>query len=70
MILLAWLHRRLGYHDTRELLRDMAQSDEGFDADGRSHACTRLLSRAERLNGIGPEDLVRYEATSAARWRR
>ncbi len=61
MILLAWLHRRLGYHDTRELLRDMAQSDEGFDADGRSHACTRLLSRAERLNGIGPEDLVRYD---------
>lgn len=61
MILLAWLHARLGYADTPELLRDMAQADDGFDADGRSHACKRLLSRADRLSDIGREDLLRYD---------
>ncbi len=60
MTLLAWLHRRLGYIDTREMLRDMEQADEGFDSDGRSHACVRLLSRSERLGGVSREDLLRY----------
>ena len=61
MTLLAWLHGRLGYADTPELLGDIAQADEGFDADGRSYACTRLLSRADRLNDISREDLLRYD---------
>ncbi len=62
MTLLAWLHKRLGYADTRELLTDLAQVDEGFDADGRSYALARLLSRRSQLDGITSDDLERYDA--------
>lgn len=62
MTLLAWLHERLGYADTRELLADLAQIDEGFDADGRSYALARLSSRRSQLNGITISDLARYDA--------
>ena len=61
MTLLAWLHHRLGYADTRELLADLAQVDEGFDPDGRSHALARLASRASRLNGVTVANLERYD---------
>lgn len=61
MTLLAWLHRRFGYIDTREMLRDMEQVDEGFGPDGRSHVCARLLTRSERLAGVAREDLLRYD---------
>ncbi len=61
MTLLAWLHARLGFVCAREALREMEQADEGFDADGRSHACTRLLSRSEHMRGVGREDLLRYD---------
>ena len=62
LVLLAWLHERLGYADTRELLAEMATADEGFGADGRSAVCTRLISRAHRLDGVGVDDLLRYDA--------
>ena len=61
MTLLAWFHQRLGYSDTRELLEDVAQAAEGFDADGRSHAFARLASRADRLDDISTADLARYD---------
>ncbi len=61
MSLLAWLHERLGYRDTPEMLRDLAETDEGFDADGRSHVCARLLTRSDRLQAIGRKDLLRYD---------
>ena len=61
MTLLAWLHRRLGYDDTRALLADLGQVDEGFDADGQSHAFARIASRANRLDGITTGDLERYD---------
>ena len=62
MTLLAWLHRRLGYADNHELLADLCQVDEGFDADGRSHALARLASRASRFHGIATADLERYDS--------
>ena len=60
-MLLAWLHRQLGYQDTRELLADLGQVDEGFDADGRSHALARLASRSSQFSGIGTADLEGYD---------
>ena len=61
MTLLAWLHSRLGYADTSELLADFAKVDEGFDADGRSHALAHITARASRLDGITTADLERYD---------
>ena len=61
MTLLAWLHQRLGYKETRELLVDLAEASEGFDAEGRSHAFARLASRADKLEGITTSDLARYD---------
>ena len=61
MTLLAWLHRRLGYDDTRTLLGDLSHVDEGFDANGKSHAFARLASRASRLDGITTGDIERYD---------
>ncbi len=62
LTLLAWLHQRLGYQDTRELLADLSQVDEGFDADGRSHALARLASSSKRFVGISSEDLEGYDS--------
>ena len=61
LTLLAWLHQRLGYQDTRELLADFGQVDEGFDAEGRSHALARLNSRSKQFNGISAADLEGYD---------
>ena len=49
LVLLSWLNERLGYNNNRELLADIKQADEGFNADGHSHIYTRLTSRAGRL---------------------
>ena len=59
--LLSWLQSRLAYGSTEKLLTDIKESDEGFDAEGRSYICTRLLSRAGRLNEITSDDLQRYD---------
>ena len=61
LTLLAWLHQRLGYQDTQELLADLGQVDEGFDADGRSHALARLASRSGRFADISNADLEGYD---------
>ena len=61
LVLLAWLHDRLGYADNGELLADIKQADEGFDAEGRSHIYARLASRSEKMRDIGLEDLARYD---------
>ena len=70
MTLLGWLHQQLGYTDTRELLADLSVADEGFDADGRSHAFARIAARASMLDGITTADLERYDGMSAQRLRR
>ena len=61
LILLSWLHDRLGYADSSELLKDAGKVDEGVDSDGRSRLCQRLASRAGRFKGIGEDDLARYD---------
>lgn len=61
LVLLDWLHQRLGYDNTEQLLADIKQADEGFDPEGRSHIHARLSSRAERMQGITKDDLQRYD---------
>ena len=61
LVLVDWLHQRLGYDDTKQLLADIKQSDEGFDAEGRSHICARLSSRAARMKEVTDSDLKRYD---------
>lgn len=61
LVLLAWLHERLGYKTTAELLDAAKQADEGYDGDGRSYACKYLLARQSGLDGMTPGDLERYD---------
>ena len=62
LVLLAWLNERLGYRENRALLADMAQADEGFDAEGRSYIYARLASGESRLKDVSLTDLARYDA--------
>ena len=61
LVLLDWLHQRLGYDNTEQLLADIKQADEGFDPEGRSHIHARLSSRAERMQEVTKDDLQRYD---------
>ena len=61
LALLNWLHGQLGYRDTLDLLRDIREADEGFDANGRSHISTRLETRSKHLHGLTVHDLQRYD---------
>ena len=60
LVLLAWLNDLFGYKNNQELLQDIKESDEGFDAEGRTHIYRRLMSRGGRVR-IPPEDLERYD---------
>jgi hypothetical protein len=60
LVLLAWLNRLLGFETNRDLLADMRESAEGFDADGRSHIYHRLYSRGDRVK-VSIADLARYD---------
>jgi DNA or RNA helicases of superfamily II len=60
LLLLSWLNSLLGYEKNRELLEDMKQAEEGFDAQGRSHIYYRLISRGSKLK-ISADDLARYD---------
>ena len=59
--LLAWLHRRLGYENTRDLLKDIKPINEGFREDGRSHICVHLESRSSQMQGLTVHDLQSYD---------
>ena len=61
LALLHWLHSRLGYEDTLELLRDTKMLDEGTDANGRSAISTHLATRSKQLHGLTTDDLQRYD---------
>ncbi len=61
LALLAWLHSRLGYTKTTNLLSDLKRADEGFDSEDRSHVYARLASQAEQLQGVTTGDLERYD---------
>ena len=60
LILLAWLNDQFGYKNNQELLQDIRNSDEGFDAEGRTHIFRRLMSRGNKVR-IPPDDLERYD---------
>ena len=61
LALLHWLHRRLGYEDTRQLLKDIKHINEGYDETGRSHISTHLASRSNLLHGLTSDHLQRYD---------
>ena len=64
--LLAWILDRLGYESSAEILADMKRADEGFDADGASGIRLTLAGQSNRLNGVTPDDLRRYDDNIAA----
>ena len=59
--LLSWLLSRLGYATAKDMLDDMGQADEGYDDEGRSRFCVRLISRESQMRGINRADLERYD---------
>ena len=61
LALLGWLHRRLGYENTAELLRDIKPINEGFGEDGHSHICAHLESRSGQFQGLTVHDLQGYD---------
>ena len=61
LALLNWLHSRLGYDDTRDLLRDIKQINEGYDENDRSHISVHLASRSNQMLGLTSDDLQRYD---------
>ena len=60
LILLSWLNDQFGYGHNRDLLTDMKDSAEGFDAEGRSYIYHRLVARGDAVK-ISQDDLHRYD---------
>jgi len=60
LVLLAWLNSFLGYQTNRALLSDMRQTDEGFDASGRSYIYHLLEARGDKVKLPLP-DVARYD---------
>ena len=60
LALQAWLHRQVGYPDSRSLLEDIKPAAEGFDPDGRSYVYARLTARSGLPESIR-NDLDRYD---------
>ena len=61
LALLAWLNQQLGYADTRALLKDIGQLNEGFREDERSDISIHLEARSGQMQGVTVEDLQRYD---------
>ncbi len=61
LALLGWLHSRLGYANTRALLGDIEQLNEGFREDGRSHIFAYLEARSDRIRDLTVQDLQHYD---------
>jgi hypothetical protein len=60
LVLLAWLNEHFGYENNRDLLTDMKEASEGFDASGRSYIFHRLEARGDKVS-IPLTDLSRYD---------
>jgi hypothetical protein len=60
LVLLAWLNDLFGYRSNRDLLADMKEAAEGFDASGRSFVYHRLIARGDKVK-IPPAGLARYD---------
>ena len=61
LALLDWLHSRLGFAGTADLLAAVKPTDEGFDPEGRSHIHALLASRGGQLRDVTTGDLRRYD---------
>ncbi len=60
LLLLAWLNGLFGYERNRDLLADMKEAGEGFDASGHSYIYHRLVARGDKVK-VAPADLARYD---------
>ena len=60
LVLLAWLNDLLGYRSNRELLGDLKDAAEGFDATGRGHLWHHLAARDDQVK-VPRTDLARYD---------
>lgn len=60
LVLLAWLNSLFGYEQNRDLLADVREAAEGFDASGRSYVNLRLTARGDKVK-ISAADLARYD---------
>lgn len=60
LVLLTWLNSLFGYDSNRDLLADLREAGEGFDASGRSYVYHRLIARGDKVK-ITPADLARYD---------
>lgn len=60
LILLSWLNDQFGYEQNRDLLADLKDSAEGFDAEGRSYIYHSLVARGDAVK-ISRDDLSQYD---------
>jgi hypothetical protein len=60
LVLLAWLNDLFGYSRNRDLLADIKEAAEGFDASGRSFIYHRLTARGDKVK-IRAGNLARYD---------
>src|SRR6266545_6488149 len=60
LVLLAWLNGLLGYESNRDLLADIKEAAEGFDASGRSYIYHQLVARGDKVK-MPLADLARYD---------
>lgn len=66
--MLAWLNSLFGYNSNRDLLADIKEAAEGFDASGHSFVYLRLIARGDKLK-IRPADLARCDDNVRAHLR-
>lgn len=60
LVLLGWLHDRLGYGSADELLHDFREVNEGFSTNNHSYVHLKLRARSNKLK-ISLYDLDRYD---------
>jgi hypothetical protein len=60
LVLVAWLNSLFGYEHNQELLKDIADTAEGWDSSGRNHVIGRLLSRGDKCL-MKQAELSRYD---------
>lgn len=60
LVLLAWLNDLFGFGHNRDLLKDMKEAAEGFDASGRSFVYYQLIARGDKVK-IPVTELTRYD---------
>lgn len=65
LVLLGWLNDLFGYERNRDLLADVKETAEGWDAEGRSYVCLHMIARGGRVK-IPQADLERYDANIQA----